>query len=482
MKAILRAIACLSCACLAHASEIVAWKVPLASYSWRHSGPENQTRLTKPPEASLFFHPGDELWDLNQLPQSDRIETDPPLEWVVWNATTSTLVTKSDWNGIRNLHEQLHISTLPKLCRMTLEVFEVHDGVPFPEDRKPLSKLSCVSRFQQKAEAKVEKETQSVHATFEPSIGGDQIDLMDLRLEMTISAPGHPELELKSLLALRNDQPMWIARDFDGKQGLELRVTASVETSSGVPFRDTVRLQAGGEGKSLMPATKPPEKHRVGDRRWVSILSLGLNQLAAFDPTEATNGNLDPFEEATPAQPASQILHPMVEPPADLSPWLRGKVWNLGEAIQKAGISVNPADFCGYDPIRSLIFFCSASESELDKFEALFSGGCFLQPKNVNVSLEDSGDVLLATRSGTTASLERRITENKIRKSFQIEVIAGENANLIDLHLQYQNAGNTPASTLLNSATTLAVGQFQNLIDGPDGKPLLRAKAEIIRP
>lgn len=480
MKAILRAIACLSCACLAHASEIVAWKVPLASYSWRHSGPENQIRLTKPPEASLFFHPGDELWDLNQLPQSDRIETDPPLEWVVWNATTSTLVTKSDWNGIWQLHQQLHVSSLPKLCRVTLEAFNVpKDGAPPSDERAPTTKVSFVSRFQQKSEVNSATETESAHATIEPSIGEDRFDRIDLRLDATIQVPAQPKLELTTNLVLNNDRPMWIARDFDGKDGLDLRVHARVETTSGTPFQDVMILQTGNKYKSLLPLHNKPTRHRLTGNRWLCLIPVSMEELADLDSEQS---NKSPLAEPAPNQPKSRPSFTEVDAIKALRPWVGAKALDLNSVIKNTGITIKPEDFAGYDPIGGYVFFYSDSEHALDEFETLFRKLECCRPQPLRATFESNTmQTHLASSSGSIAHLIRTGAGNKVLKTIETEPRLGANGSSIDLRFHFECNGET-GTTRLNSATTLAVGQFQNLMDGSDGKPLLRARAEIIRP
>lgn len=485
MKAILRAIACLSCACLTHASEIVAWKVPLASYSWRHSGPENQTRLTKPPEASLFFHPGDELWDLGKLPKNKRIETDPPLEWVVWNATTSTLVTKSDWNGVWQLHQQFRVSSLPKLCRVTLEVFEVpKDDTPFSDKSIQLSKLSWTSRFQTKTEVKDGTDGRSIQAMAEPSIRADRFDFIDLVLETTMQLPAFPKLGFKTSLLLENDQPTWIARDFDGKQGVDLRITASVEMTDGTPVRDAMRLQVGNEIKSLVPTVSEPMRHRIGENRWLCLVPLSMEELAVFDQPTANEMESDPFAEPPLDQPKKSLKLTEVDVPKALHPWVGSRALDLNETMRNTGITINPEDFAGYDPIGSTIYFYSGSEREIDKFEALFAtlgGDRFPALSRLHLE-ENPGQTVLAACSGRNSSLTRYGKENKLSKCVEIQPVVGEKGDLIDLRIYYENKANKQLGTLFNASSTLSVGQYQDLLTGSDGKPLLRAKAEIIRP
>lgn len=485
MKRILQAIACLSCACLTHAAEIVAWKVPLGRYSWRHSGPEKQTRLTNPPEASLFFRPGDELWDLGKLPKDERIETNPPLEWAVWNATTSTLVTKSDWNGIWQLHQQLRISSLPKLCRVTLEVFDVpKDGAPFSDKSILLSKLSWTSRFQNKTEVKDGTDGQSIQAMAEPSIGTDRFDLIDLRLETTIQLPEKPKLELKTSLFLDNDHSTWIARDFDGKQGLDLRITACVEMTDGTPLRDAMRLQPGHEIKSLVPMVSEPMRHQIGESRWLCLAPSSMEELAEFDQPPARETESDPFAEPPLIKRKKNLNMTEVDVPKALHPWVGRRALDLNETMRNTGITIKPEDFAGYNPTSATIFLYSDSEHEIDKFEMLFASmGGDRFPALSRLHLEENpGLTVLAACSGRNSSLTRYCTENKLSKCVEIQPVVGEKGDLIDLRIYYENKANKQLGSLFNASSTLSVDQYQDLLTGSDGKPLLRAKAEIVRP
>lgn len=485
MKRILQAIACLSCACLTHGAEIVAWKTPLGRYSWQHSGPEKQTRLTNPPEASLFFHPGDELWDLGKLPKSERIETDPPLEWAVWNATTSTLVTKSDWNGIWQLHQQLRVSSLPKLCRVTMEIFDVpKDGAPFSDKSTLLSKLSWTSRCQTKAEVKDGTDGRTIDAKAETFIGSDQCDLINLLLEVTIQLPEKSKLEFKTALILKNDRPTWIARDFDGKQGLDLRITSSVKMTDGTPSRDAMRLQVGNESKSFVSAVSEIQKHQVGKSHWLCLVPMSMEELAEFDQSPADKMEFDPFAEPTSDQPKRRLNFSEVGVPKSLLPWIGARALDLKNLIESTGITINPEDLAGYDPLGATIFFYSNSEHEIDKFETLFSTLCEGRISALSrLHLEEgSGQFVLAACSGRDSSLSRYDSENNLLKSVEIQPVVGVKGDLIDLSIHFENKVDKVTGTLFNASSTLSVGQYQDLLTGSDGKPLLRAKAEIIRP
>lgn len=474
-------IACLLYSCIAHAGEIVAWKVPLQRYAWRDSGPENQIRLPQPPEASPFLHPGDELWDLTKLPKDGMVITDPPLEWAVWNATTSTLVTKSDWNGIWQLRNQLGIERLTRLCRSTLEIFNVpQDGSPPSEKSVPVSKLSWVARSGMKTETTAMSGGSSIQIESSPNLPEDDSTFMDLQIRAKVHTPEDLLLEIDTALTFHTGQPMWIARDFDGRQGIDLRVTAQVVLTDGSPYEDAIRLQSGNESKSLMPQRRELSRHRVQGNRWLALSSFSLADLAAMDSPGGTDSGVDPFAEPPQPPPPVRINYPQMDVPQELRPWVGGRAFDLRDFMKNAGIGVKPDDFAGFDPIGGTIFFYSDSETELDKFEALFTACCNLLPRALKLTLDGSGQSILMARSGQKAKLLRRIAEDKVSRFLEIEPTIGENDDLIDLRLNYETVGESALK--LNTATTLQVDRSQNLLLGTDGKPSLRAKAEIIRP
>lgn len=136
------------------AAEIVAMKVPLSSYAFSGLKSDGIVRCKAAPEASPFFKPGDELWDLKGVPGEGRIEKDLPLEWAVWNASSQMLVIKADLIGIHKLHKRLGMDQQPKQCRLKAEVFEVPaDGSPLTEKSVSAWVYSWVSKSEQTVEA-----------------------------------------------------------------------------------------------------------------------------------------------------------------------------------------------------------------------------------------------------------------------------------------------------------------------------------------
>jgi len=481
MKKKLRIIACLLCTCMAHAGEIVAWKVPLQRYSWQHSGPEDQIRLPKPPEASPFFHTGDELWDLTKLPKDECVKTDPPLEWAVWNATTSTLVTKTEWNGIWQMRNQFDIEHLPRMCRATLEVFAVpQDGSPLADKSVLLSKLSWVSRSGQKVETTTKSDGSSIQMASTSFLSEDDSTYTGLQIQARIQAREIPYLEINNELNTRAGQPLWIARDFDGRQGIDLRLTTQVVLAEGSPYEDAMRLQTGSESKSLMTKRREPSRHRVHDNHWIKLMAFSLAELADMDSPEGEGSNVDPFADPPQAPAPVRIKYPQVDVPKELRNWVGGRAFDLRDFLKNAGLVLNQDDFAGFDPISGTIFFYSDSETEMDKFEQLFMPSCILTPKLLKLTLDGPGQSMLMARSGQKAALTRKIADDKVTRLIEIEPTIGENDDIIDLRLNYENHGESVLKH--NTATTLQVDRSQNLLLGNDDKPMLRARAEIIRP
>ena len=227
------------------AAEIVAWKVPLNYFAWNGLETKGIVRCEAAPEASPFFKEGDELWALKDVSVNRRIETAPSLEWAIWNASSRTLVTKSDWNGIWHLHRQLRMDRLPKRCRLILEVFDVpSDGSPLSDTISPLAVLSWVVRPGMKFEASHQLEDKAIVANGS-SVIGENSDLVELVLKTSCVLPNQPRLDLATSITLRSGDPMWIARDYDGNKGLDLRLTGSIELVDGTPSSEAIRIQKG---------------------------------------------------------------------------------------------------------------------------------------------------------------------------------------------------------------------------------------------
>lgn len=462
-------------------AEIVAWKVPLARFAIQGMESDGIARLKAPPEPSPFFGVGDELWDLKGIPKAapdraeglpyvppPRLETNPPLEWVVWNATTSTLVTKSDWNGIWQLHNRMNVLGQPKQCRVLIDVFEVpKDGDGLSENTRPVSSLSLVSRSGQMADSETRSGARTMRAKVEPTFG-ENLDAMDLNLEFSCWIPPQPGFDLTTRLVLKPGQPIWVARDSDGESGLDVKVAASIELIDGTPYLDVVRVQSGGQWKNVVVKRNEFRRHRTGENSWLGIFHGARERLLDF---ESENTNNPPVLEG-------KFLE--VNVPEGLKPWFGDPVWNVTTLFKNAGIQFDDsADIAGYDRWSESIFLHTKSVAELDKLEMLFTGGCLLPARLMISSFDGVGETRIVSRAGSRPTLVRS-AEGKEIKRVEIEATVGEAEDLIDLRYFFHDQPSEGKLQHINSSAALHAGKWLEILGGKvEESGNLRAKVEV---
>lgn len=495
MKRHLGSILWLLMALVCDAAEIVSWKVPLSRYAWGVEA-EKKGRLKSAPEPSPFFKDGDELWDLKGIPATEDhaatdplppqdvlLKTDPPLDWVVWNARSGRLVVKGDWNAIWQLHYQLRIDQLPKQCRLTTEVFEVPaDGSPLTEKSVPAAFLSGVSRPGQEVEAARQQEGIMIHMKGTANIRDDS-RFVDLQLELSCALPGHPGMDLKTAFTCQPGKPLWVARDFDGNKGLDLRVSAAIELIDGTPADEIFLIQEGDAAIPLVVERAELKRHRIGDKHWLAALWMEPQSvLDMITPESSEMRSADPFAEPPPRDVSARPILAGVSVPEILKPWFSHPVLDLRELMKNSGVvSAEFTGFAGYDLLSRRIFIFSNDGLELDKFEQLFSGGYNRSPRSVVVTLDGNGQTRLVTRSGVLSRLDRKGDEQKVIRSLEIEPTFGSD-DLIDIRLETVDNTKATSGELLKSAVRLKSGEPLDLLVGsaPDGKETsLRIKAEI---
>lgn len=474
---------------LSTAAEIVAWKVPLTRFAIHGMSSEGMVRLKAPPEASPFLGAGDELWDLKAIPTANpdreewmqdappRLETDPPLEWAVWNATTSTLVTKLDDNGIWQLHNRMNVLNQPKHCRVVIDVLEVpKDGSDLSEKTLPVSSLSCVARSGQAAEAETHAGEKRMRAKMEPTIS-ENADLLDLGLELSYRHPPESGLDLSAQFALVPGQPIWAARDFDGTSGFDIKVTALIELVDGTAFSDIVRVQDRNGWRSFVTQKTEPGRYKVGKD---SGLVIAFAMPGLLEPHGSTGEDIDPFAEPPPSRHEAIAKYQEIQVPDALRPWFSKRVLDMRELVKNAGIQINEGDVAGCDPARWKFFFYSKSEQELDKFEQLVSMGCNLRPKLLFSTFNGEGSMRLVSRSGRKSTLVRSVEDKEIKR-VEVEPTLGETEEFIDLHYFIHDQPSEKKLRHLKSSATLGAGRWLELLGGNNkDSGRLRAKVEVI--
>jgi hypothetical protein len=465
------------------AAEIVAWKVPLSRFSQeRGLDAIGIVRCKAAPEASPFFKEGDLLWDLKGIPVDQRIETEPPLEWVVWNESSGRLVTKADWNGIWQLNQRLGMDRLPQQCRLTAEVFEVPaDGSPFSEKSVPLMVLSWLSRSDQEGEALQQQDGRMIRAKGTATIG-DIDSLVDMRIEVSVALPDQPGLEFNTGITTTSGTPLWVARDFNGTNGLDLRISACIELMDGTPLSQAYMIQKGNATTPIEVDRRNMQKHRIEDKGWLITDWIDLRFLAAM---ASPNTPADPFAEPDPEEVPKPHPFKEVMVPEILRPWFDRPVWDLRELTRIQGLEVKDgADFVGYDPLTQRIFIFSNSQLLLDRFKQLYYISCCGRSTLLVATFDGNGQSRLVTRSGQRSCLKRTLAGDKEIRLLEIEPTVGEMNELIDMRLCYRDESGTQQKQSINTAVTLSTGRALELISGGAGdakKTSLSVKAEVIQ-
>ncbi len=464
------------------AAEIVAWKVPLNHFTERGLGSTGIVLCKAAPEPSQFFKSGDVLWDLKGIPAEERIQTEPPPEWIVWNETTESLVIKADWNAIWQLHLQLRMDELPMQCRLTAEVFEVPaDGSPLSEKSVPSMALSWVSRSGQDCEAIYKQDDKMIRLKSYASFNPDN-SMMDLKLGVSISLPDQPTLDLESGFPFRSGSSIWAARDFDGKNGMDLRISASIELLNGTPLSHALMIQKGETAIPIVADHMQMQKHRVDDKSWLSIYYFDPANLV--DQVSIDTSEEDPFAVAAPKKAQKPDCFKEVMVPEILRPWFSRPVWDLREWVREVGLDLKDEnDFVGYDPLNQKIFILSESEDLLDIFESLWSFNSCGHAAMIIANLDGVGHTRLVARSGQISYLKRTIADQKEIRFLEIEPVLGLPDDLIDFRLTLRDTSVAQRIESLKTSFTLRTGRTLEVISGDygGGKNALRLKAEVMR-
>jgi hypothetical protein len=464
------------------AAEIVAWKVPLDRLVGSGMETKGIVRCKSTPESSPFFKPGDVLWNLKGISTQELAETEPPLEWMVWNETSERLVVKADWNGIWQVHLRLKMDQLQKQCRLKAEVFAVQaDGPPLTEESVPLMVISGVSKSGQECDVSQQQGGKMIRLKGTATLS-DSDPLVDLGINVSIALPDQPGLEFQSCLTLLSDKALWAARDFDGTKGMDLKISASIEMLDGTPVSQALMIQKGDTVVPVEVDRRQMQKHRLGDKGWLNIQWLdpqGLVNTFLPDPSAG------PFAESDPNKVSKPNCFKEVMVPEILRPWFDTPVWDLREWTRNIGIDLKTSsDFAGYDPMTQRVFFFSNSEYLLDMFEQLYSPLCCLRPAMVVMTFEGDGQTRLVSRSGQLCRLKRTVANQKELRFLEIEPTVGEADDLVDMHLDYRDNSIDQRMHALKTAVILRTGKALELISGSTGdtkKSVVSVMAEVIQ-
>ena len=466
----------------------MAWKVPLWRFVERGLDAEGIVRCESAPGPSPFFKEGDELWDLKGIPAEARIkeddsfwnpveinaggrkETSPPIEWAIWNATSGRLVVKAENQSIWQLCYRMRVSEQPKQCRLTAEVLEVPaDGGPPAGNSEAAASLSWVTRSAQEFDARWESEGKMIRVLGSARMAEDSL-LSDIKIDVTCALNDQPVMKFNSTFPIQSGKPIWVARDFDGKKGMDLRISSSFELLDGTPVAEIMLLQKGDQADPIKVDRHEFKKYRIGKKSWLAIQFLSPNELMNFSPSNEVSeypfGEAAPFSESTADQLHEKLGLLEVEPPKAIRTWFDGPVLNVCSLFQGMGMmSDGSRAFVGYDPLAKGVFLLSDDPDELGKFEQLLLPSCNLSPEIIIASFNGGGQTRLVSTSGVRCCLERSVDEHQVIRSLVIEPLIGESGD-IEMRIDYRDESDGSHKQSLKSAVTLNSGETSVLLNG----------------
>ncbi len=456
------------------AAEILAWRVPDMEWWERNGG----VILENPPEISPFFAAGDELWDLKSNP-AENLRSSRSLDWLVWNATSRRLVAKGDWADMFKLHQYLRPNEGPRQCRVTLECYQVTaDGAAPTADGSPLAALSLISRSAQRATASWSNAGKSITIDFEATLN-DSNTLIYMVSNGTVEVPGQSRMEFNIPITMVPGNPTWIARDFDGKVGLDLWAKVQI-----LEVEEKLMIQRGDRTESLALDRRRFKKQQV-EVGWIGSQWVSPDNMVSIFQDSPPDPNADPFAEPAPGLRAPFPELPSMRPPDALKIWVDHEVLDVRDWLRKIGVIAAETDFGGYDPISERIYLHSKTEEAMDRFESLFMTLGPDDPAMVITTLEGShGQTRLLVRAGQKAEISRVAGEKSIQRLLEIEPTIGETDELIDMRLFFDDVADPQKVTRLNTAATLTNGKPLELLSGTaddGGKGSLRITGEVYR-
>lgn len=477
MRILTASLLSITLAALANAGEIIAWKAPISNLAYEGVEATGVALLKNPPEKSPFFGDKDVLWDIRSILPEEAATA----EWAVWNKTARRIVVKGPWMAIREMEESLNTASQ---CRITVEAFRIGGDGGAPDfTKQPDASISLVTRSGQKASGSRQGDDSTIKLEAEPTVGYRN-DFIDLRMIVSTSLSGVPDLEIYTALLFKADKGVWVARDFDGESGTDIRVSAAIELPDGTPYAEMMMRQ---EGDAVVPfrvdrsGRKPIVIEGGGTlvSAWLSFENT--KQFFTGEESEET----DPFADDADTKVAANYEGlPTTQAPEKLEPYFGGEVVDMRETIRNMGIMVGENDFVGFDPLNGRIFMFSKDKDEIDKFEQIFEPFCCLQaPENVAVTLHDNGQKRLMGRSGQKASLKSARLETKQTSDLEIEPTSNGEGTLVDLRVLYEEKSGKEVAKGFNTSATLITGEFLEIMTSksPDGSDsAMKIKAEIL--
>lgn len=459
------------------AAEIVAWKVPLRSFSGSF---ETKNRLENAPEPLPFFRPGDVLWNAG-LPRPPLPAGSPEVEWAVWNETTTTLVTKSSTDDLWKLHRFLRVSGVDRFCKLRLEVFETTGDGLVARDSKPSMNLEFV--FESGARSRTVKATGKDGTTIDADAEGwANVDSLALTLYLTCGIPGQSSLGVNTSVVVKNGVPVWIASDADGRSGAAIRVTAWSILADGSPAADLVKVQDGNQVRRPTVPNPAGERIRVSEKLWLYLKPWSLKDYFEMRGIPFP-GKENPFDRPFDVWNEVDVTKLKAKrAPGAIHEWICGPFFDLSGFLNETGFILQEGrDVGGFCPLSQAVFLLTGSETEADKFEQLTStldGG---PPFMIGIELSGSGRTRLLGRRGRMQDLYREDGKGSIIRRFTVEPLYPADNDLIDLSFSFDESPHSESSDLISTKLPPGPGHPVEVKRPGDRKPVT-LEGVIVRP
>lgn len=436
------------------------------------------------PETSPFFGKDDELWDLKGVSGYDAPSITSSTDWIIWNQTTGRLVAKADWAGLSKIHTALEPNLLT-LARglITLELLEADNtGGPPADGAKLLGKVEFSTPTGNRTSGKWSGGGTALEYDAEPIFDSEGF-IISLKLDVTARAPGHDQFRVATELLLVPGEPVWAARDTDGRKGLDLKVSSRVVLSDGTPVEERCLIQKNGRTVRLQKKELTEEEQAVENKGWLAIMYLPPDTFTSegiFGGGHQGDGGLS-AESKEKKEPALLEM-PSTEPPTLLHPWLDHEVLDLKSLLKELMPFIrDDEDFLGYDPITRKLYLYSQDKEAVGKMGSLFMGLDDRIRAMVAITFEGNGTSRLLGKLASRPSMVRKNEGKKQKRMLEVESLVDD--GLIGLRSCYDDKSDPGKVIHVNNSAKLETGIPQVLLTGTSGEggtSSLRVTGEVI--
>ncbi|WAC17782.1 hypothetical protein OVA24_11060 [Luteolibacter sp. SL250] len=461
---------CMFCAC--RAAEVVAWKAPLERYVTGGVEGKGVAKLGNAPEESIFFRPQDELWDLSKVDAPDV--RDAALDWLVWNATSGRVVAKGSKSAMRRLHQRMVVWEMPFRVRLLYEIFPAVAEREFSGRGEPVA--SCTVAQENGSRARNDGQTGKGKLQVEAEVWGRGESVVTLHsFNLRFVPEGGQGITVDTAVTLHSGVPTWVAGDWNGKSGHDLRITATIMLEDGTPRAEMVLREHRGDTERI--------NFNPAETKWPIPAARGYfvsRWAPAGDviPTLTGRPLEDPFSTTGKQAEENMERVPKVPPPPLLEPLVYGSLVNLDATLRKHMGGVAEGEFGGYDPLAELAVFHSGSRARAEEFAAIFEAFVTPHPPNVMCILDGPQRVALMGKPGLRLYLSRA-EGGQVISSTHFEPNLTDFWEKIEVSTLHET-GQGVAKEVLDAGAVVVDGDFARL-PGKPGGPEYRIRARIVQ-